>query len=49
MTTIALVTMQKKSQHLPDWALVLGFSLTGLLASLVLAVTTSPDGLVSWF
>jgi regulatory helix-turn-helix LysR family protein len=49
MSTIAFVTKQEKSGQLPDWAVVLGFSVAGLVVSLVLSVTTSADGLVPLF
>jgi hypothetical protein len=49
MTTITLVTKQRKNWHLPAWALVLGFSLIGLTVSLALVATSWPDGPVPWF
>ncbi len=49
MTTIAITTKQRKTWHLPEWALVLGFSVGGLIVSLGLAATTWTDAPAAWF
>ena len=44
MATVLLTTRQRKSRRLPEFALVLGIAVAGLLISLVLAVATWTDG-----
>ncbi len=44
MTTVLLATQQRKSWRLPEFALVLGLSIGGLIISLALAAATWTDG-----
>ena len=44
MTTISLTTRQRKSWRLPEFGIVLGLSIAGLILSLALALATWPDG-----
>ena len=44
MTTVLLSTRQRQSWQLPEFALVLGVSIAGLIISLALALATWPDG-----
>ena len=43
MTTITLATTQYTTRRLPEFALVLGLSLGGLIVSLVLSIATWSD------
>jgi hypothetical protein len=49
MTTITFATKQQKTWRLPEYALVLGLSLGGLIISLVLAAATWTDGPILGF
>ena len=49
MTTITFATKQQKTWRLPEYALVLGLSLGGLIISLVLAAATWTDGPIVGF
>ena len=49
MTTITLATTQHKTRRLPEFALVLGLSLGGLIVSVVLALATWSDGPIVGF
>ncbi len=40
MTTVLLATQQRKSRRLPEFALVLGLPIGGLIISLALAAST---------
>jgi hypothetical protein len=44
MTTMLLATRQRTSWQLSEFALVLGFSVAGLILSLAVAMTTWADG-----
>ena len=44
MTTMIFATRQRTSWQLSEFALVLGFSVAGLIISLALAVATWTDG-----
>ena len=44
MTTVFFATQQRKSWRVPEFALVLGLSIAGLIISLALAVATWTDG-----
>ncbi len=44
MTTVLRATQQRKSWRLPEFALVLGLSIGGLIISLALAAATWTDG-----
>ncbi len=44
MTTMLVATKQRKSWRLPEYTLVLGLSVGGLIISLVLAAVTWTDG-----
>ncbi len=49
MTAIGIVAKGRKSWQPPEFAIVLAFSLVGLMVWLVLAVATWTDSTIDWF
>jgi hypothetical protein len=48
MTAITFATQRRRSWHLPEFALVLGLSVGGLIVSLALAAATWTDAPVGF-